>query len=569
MTTGRGQRDRNAVLRLAVVLPPGVVLVVALLYLARHAVIDERPPTRMVDEGVFDPAPVHDYQIAISEKRLQNLRENPRAYVKGVWGDGDKILKDVGIRLKGGAGSFRELDDKPAFTIKFDQYVKGQRYRGLRKLSLNNAVQDPTYLSNFIGNELFRAAGVPAPRIGHARVALNGKDLGLYVVLEARTRDFLSRWFDDPSGNLYQGPGEIDSDDLALNAGNAAHERADLRTLAEAAAERDPTARWERLSRILDMDRFASFLAMEMITSHWDGYATATNNYNVYFDPGTQRLVFFPHDLDQIFGDPEGSMYQPASALVARAFRATPLGRDLFRARVMALTERHLDPDAIAARLEERYRKIHPVIARFDPEQAQAHREALDAMIGSIRARAASLKEQFLLPEPPPPEPLAFEDGRARPLGWEHRASIGEPAFARATRDGRDGKPALRISLSGRGEWCGSFRTRVLVPAGRYRFVGLVKTEGVMPLAQQDEEPPSGAGLRISGLHPSHQLLGDCDWTWLQFEFTVECTDQTEDGTAIGSAELVCELRAADGSAWFDEGSLELVRLPEEDADGR
>jgi len=28
--------------------------------------------------------------------------------------------------------------------------------------------------------------------------------------------------------------------------------------------------------------------------------------------------------------------------------------------------------------------------------------------------------------------------------------------------------------------------------------------------------------------------------------------------------ELVCELRAAQGSAWFDEGSLEILRLPDD-----
>ncbi len=159
------------------------------------------------DEGVFEPAPVHRYSLDIPDEGLAVLREdrkeeNRRTYVKATFREDALVLHDVGVHLKGGAGSFRQLGDKPAFTIKFDHFVPGQRYRGLQKLSLNNAVQDPTYLSDLIGNELFRAAGVPAPRIGHARLQLNGKEQGFYVVLEAITRDFLRRSFRDPSGNL-------------------------------------------------------------------------------------------------------------------------------------------------------------------------------------------------------------------------------------------------------------------------------------------------------------------------------------------------------------------------------
>jgi spore coat protein H len=516
------------------------------------------------DEGVFDPAPVHTYRLEIPEEGLAKLGAEPKTYVKGAFREDDTLFPEVAIRLKGNAGSFRPLGEKPAFTVKFDEYVPKQRYRGLQKVSLNNAVQDPTYLSDLIGNELFRAAGIPAPRIGHARVFLNGADQGFYTVLEAITRDFLARSFADPSGNLYKGPGDVDSDDIYVDPRSAARDRNDLKTLAAAAAEPDFDARWERMGAILDLDRFASFLALETINWHWDGYSMALNNFDAYFDPSSNRLVFFPHDQDQLFGEPRGSMYPQVSGLVAKAFRGMPRGRALYRERVVALTEKLFDPAAIAARLETMYRKINPAIAAMDPEQGKAHREALDDMLRRIHERAQSLKEQFLGPEPAPPRALAFEDGKARPSGWESRTAIGEPAFARASRDGREGAPALRIAAPEKGECCGSFRTNVILPAGRYRFTGMVKTDGVVALGTNDEETPSGAGLRVSGKQPPRKLLGDRDWTQFEFEFTVEAMEQSENGTPLGRAELVCELRASAGSAWFDEGSLALLSIPEE-----
>src|SRR5204863_6314993 len=47
------------------------------------------------------------------------------------------------------------------------------------------------------------AAGVPAARAAHARVELNGRDAGLYVLVEGYNKRFLKRHFGDARGNLY------------------------------------------------------------------------------------------------------------------------------------------------------------------------------------------------------------------------------------------------------------------------------------------------------------------------------------------------------------------------------
>ena len=69
----------------------------------------------------------------------------------------------------------------------------------------NNSVQDTTCFAEFLSTQLFRDAGLPAARVTQARVQLNGRDLGLYVVVEAMNRGFLKRHFKTPHGNLYEG----------------------------------------------------------------------------------------------------------------------------------------------------------------------------------------------------------------------------------------------------------------------------------------------------------------------------------------------------------------------------
>src|SRR5262245_11439322 len=124
------------------------------------------------------------FQVEVDASDLAKLRRAPRTYVHGTVRQGALELTNVGVRLKG-MGSLRTVDEKPSLTLKFDEFVPGQEYRGLTKLLLNNSVQDPTYLAEFLATGMFRDAGVPAARVTHARVQLNGRDLGLCVAVEA------------------------------------------------------------------------------------------------------------------------------------------------------------------------------------------------------------------------------------------------------------------------------------------------------------------------------------------------------------------------------------------------
>ena len=60
------------------------------------------------------------------------------------------------------------------------------------------------YLNEKLGTLVFAKAGIPAPAVHHALVEMNGRRLGLYVLKESFTQEFLARNFGSPAGNLYE-----------------------------------------------------------------------------------------------------------------------------------------------------------------------------------------------------------------------------------------------------------------------------------------------------------------------------------------------------------------------------
>lgn len=506
-------------------------------------------------ETFFESGVIPHIRIHIVETNLARLRRNDRDYVRATVKEGNAVYEEVGIHLKGAAGSRRSLDDdKPAFTLNFDKFVDDQHFHGLDKLSLNNSVQDGSYMTEAICSELFLAAGVPTARTTHARVWLNGRDLGLYVLKEGFDKAFLKRHFTNAKGNLYDGGflREI-TEPLERTSGEGARNRAELKALAAAARESDHTNRLERLRQVLDLDRFLSFAALEMLTWHWDGYVLKKNNYRVYHDPEADKIVFFPHGMDQMFWDPNGVVVPRSShaeGLVARALLETAEGQKLYRQRVASLLTNLFTAERLTNHLNLLQARIRPVLESISKGEARNHDNEVNKlrnqMIQRVRVASAKLFE-------PEPQPLRFDPaGVASLTKWQ-------PLDIRGTgrldqRAGPGGIKALHVATGPEGRCTASWRTRVRLPPGQYVFEGRLRTAGVVPLETDTARKGMGAGLRQSQKQPrTHSFTGDNDWQHAEYEFTVPAdTDEVV---------LLCELRAEKGEAWFDLGSLKLRRI--------
>jgi spore coat protein CotH len=514
---------------------------------------------------IFNQPTLLAFRIELSPEALNALRREPRRYAAATVTVDGRVFTNVAIHLKGAAGSFRGVDDRPALTVCFNKFVAGRKLFGLRKIHLNNSVQDDSFMNEYVASDLFRAADVPTPRVAFSTVEFDTRKLGLYVLKEGFSEDFLKCHFKRTDGNLYDGGFLQDVDQpLELDEGKGVRDRSDLKALTAAANEPNRAKRWERLQQTLDVDRFVAYAAVSVMLGDWDGYLLNRNNYRVYFNPADGRAVFLPHGLDQMFQRTDMDVFPGFNGLVAQGLFDTPEGRQLYEERFRALffdVFRFERMTNAMARVAEVLRPVQPDI----DQRASSLRHRIAARIRFLG------REPLLKPPPPPIQPAfsptpATTPAAAAPTAAKAPNTAAKPTpppaipltnwqpapngDARLEQSKADGRAVLKITASNHST--ASWRATVRVQAGRYRLEGKVRGAGIQAVRDDKGE---GAGLRVSGFAKprANKPTGDAGWTPLAYEFEVKEADR--------EVTCVCELRATKGQVLFDRDSLRVVPL--------
>jgi spore coat protein H len=515
----------------------------------------DRNTAQAVDELFSQRTAIPRLQIEIPPEGMAVLRQYywsrdedgaSRTDVRATVREGDVVYTNVAVHLKGSAGSFRPIDsEKPALTLNFDKFAEGQRFHGLQKLHLNNSIQDASYVSEQISRELFLKAGIPAPRAAHAVVELNGRPAQLYVLVEGWNKQFLKRHFKNPKGNLYDGGSAKDiTYFLDTNSGEHPEDRSRLDALIAATREIDPEQRNAKIGKVLDVDRFLTFIAMEVMMGHWDGYAMNRNNYRVFHDLDSDRLVFLPHGMDQMFGirrsSPTSTITPMMKGVVARAVVQSDGMRRRYLERIAFLSTNVFDVAAITNRVRQLASRVQPTLAG-DFSRLASQDRAAQWLCDRITTRLQSVREQVQEAN----APLPFDtNNSARLTNWRISRDAGNPSFN--PRD--DTQETFQIIANGNYAY-GSWRTQVLLEQGEYQFTGRLRTEG---LQFDDNITRGGVTLRLSGDRAPRMLAGAPEWTTFTYDFPVT--------GGLTDVELLCEMRASRGRVWFDAGSLKLIR---------
>ncbi len=352
---------------------------------------------------VFDPDHVLQVEVTLDPDDWAALKAQTRTFVDILapgcqdqpfdspftWFSADVVVDgqsftDVGVRKKGFLGSLDPV--RPSLKVKFDEFWDGPYFLDMRRLTLNNSRQDPSYVRQCLAYQLFTAAGVPAPRCNFAHVVVNGEDMGVYTNIEAVKKPMLRRHFDDDDGELYEGtlsdfrPGWIDTFEQKTNESAPTTEKQD----AIAAVLAGPDDMLESgLAPHLDLDEFMTFWAMEVLTGHWDGYTGNTNNFFLYTDPTDDRVHFLPWGTDGTFIAPllffEGQQAPSsvfATGLLARRLYLYGPTRDQYLAKLTSLLDAHWDEDALQAEIDRMSTLFAPYLR---PGELGAHADALAA----------------------------------------------------------------------------------------------------------------------------------------------------------------------------------------------
>ena len=259
---------------------------------------------------LFEPTAVHEIFLTVPQASLDALAADPRTYVPASFALKAAGVRyrpyEVGVRLKGDS-SFRPLTAKAAFKIKFNHVVKGQRFHGLRHLTLNNMIQDRSMVREAVAYEAFRAAGLPASRSGYAFVRVNGAAYGLYANVETVDAEMLRKWpaWFPSTRHLYEGETHDDvvppmAAQLKVDEGDPS-DRGDLEALVGALAN-TAAPYSQRLAPVADLAQLTRFWAVEKYLGHEDGYSGNPNNYYLHSDEAG-RFRMLPSGLDKTLSD--------------------------------------------------------------------------------------------------------------------------------------------------------------------------------------------------------------------------------------------------------------------------
>jgi hypothetical protein len=388
---------------------------------------------------LYDPGKVVAIDLTLSPQAISELEAEPDEYVKGTFAlsttngtpGGEEVpvgspLTDVGIRLKGGAnGSFRKLTGKAAFKLKFNKFVKGQKFEGLKKMTLNNMLEDSSMIHETLTYDAFRAAGVTASRTGYADVRVNGEDFGVYLNIETLDDVALERWFGPKSiQHLYEGEDGSDVtpgvDELPAGEGGFEVDEGDEKNLEDlkalvAAANSTEGEGWSAaVAPVANLSEMTRTWAIEKYSGHWDAYAGQEgeflpNNFYLFSEPsGVFQMI--PWGTDETW-ERRLKFDGPAGLLFNRCL-ADPACDALYRKELKSagktIADLGLDSLAVkAADLLEPWEQQEQANSRHehDPSEIQ---QAVDKARSFIADRPGELAA-FLGPEESPRLPQAVE----------------------------------------------------------------------------------------------------------------------------------------------------------------
>ncbi|KAA1246620.1 T9SS type A sorting domain-containing protein [Aquimarina sp. RZ0] len=156
-------------------------------------------------DKLFDSTKIHELRITSKTdpnlyQTLQDDVDTPddRPYYQvDMKFDGEKI-ESVGIRTKGRSSARRE---QVPMKIDINEFVPDQEFDGMKKINLTNSYVDEFRQKDRISYELFRRAGVPAPRSSYVEVYVNDEFINIYLLVQQIDKTFIKDHFAD-AGSL-------------------------------------------------------------------------------------------------------------------------------------------------------------------------------------------------------------------------------------------------------------------------------------------------------------------------------------------------------------------------------
>ena len=326
-----------------------------------------------------------------------------------------------------------------SLKLDFAEYVKGQRLGTLKKLNLHSNITDASWMNEVLAFQLFRDAGVPAPRTSYARVyiTVTGRQerayAGLTLIVENPDEEFVTARGLPATGAIFKPVASNVFADLGPDWKRYNQTYDPKTTLTDAQKQRvidfarlvtsaNDAQFAAQVGDYLDLEETARYLAVVVFLSDLDGLLGPGQNYYLYLDPRTQKFSFIAWDQDHSFGQffrgtqsarEQLSIHHPwseSSRFLDRLFRVDAF-KKLYLARLTEFSTTLFKPDRFHRQVDELAAVIRPAIKeesaqrllRFEravagevpPGDAGMFRGANIPIKPFVKARAQSVIDQL------------------------------------------------------------------------------------------------------------------------------------------------------------------------------
>lgn len=277
-----------------------------------------------VEGTVWDSTAVHTISVEVDEEALAAMiatysAEDSKEWLTATVTIDGETFEDVGLRLKGNSSLRAVSTDTPAqdvpWLIRLDKFVDGQDLDGSTDFVVRSNTSQ-TSLNEAVALEMLGAAGLATEEAIATRFSVNGSDEALRLVVEDPDDAWDAASF-DTEGILYK----------AQSGGDYSYRGDDPESYADVFSQKSPSGEDDltplidflqfldesddetfaaELSEHLDVDAFATYLAMQDIVGNVDDIDGPGNNSFLRYDSETGAFTVVSWDLNLAFGQMNG-----------------------------------------------------------------------------------------------------------------------------------------------------------------------------------------------------------------------------------------------------------------------
>ncbi|WP_151525543.1 CotH kinase family protein [Serinicoccus kebangsaanensis] len=272
--------------------------------------------------ALFDSGEVHTIEVEVDDDALTQMIQTyldtgDKEWIRATVIIDGQTFEDVGIKLKGNS-SLRgiSVDTPPAelpLRIRLDKFVDGQTLAGYSDVTVRSNTTD-TAMNEAVSLDLLSAAGLASTEAVATRFSVNGSAEELRLTVQNLDDAWLEGAFPDAGEGsiLYKSEAEGDwswrgedgdySTAFDIEAGDEGAGYAPLIELLDLLNNGTEEEIAEHLPDLLDLESFATYLAVQEIIQNTDDIDGPGNNSYLFWDSATEQFTVVAWDHNLSFG---------------------------------------------------------------------------------------------------------------------------------------------------------------------------------------------------------------------------------------------------------------------------